>query len=52
MAIELPLDFNEDLYFILNPDVLTINSNVRQRQFMPQIDTTIEWSRLLKFIQN
>ena len=50
-----PLDYRlEDIidFFELNPDVLAINSNVRQRQFMPQIDTTIEWNRLLKFAQN
>lgn len=50
-----PLDYRLDdiiNFFTLNPEVLAINSNVRQRQFIPQIDTTIEWNRLLKFAQN
>jgi N,N'-diacetyllegionaminate synthase len=47
-----PLDYRlEDIieFFELNPDVLAINSNIRQRQFIPQINTTIEWNRLLQF---
>ena len=34
-------------YFEQHPEVLAINSMVRQRQAPPQVDTGIEWHRLL-----
>lgn len=35
-------------FFTLHPEVLAINSMVRQRQAPPQVDTSIEWHRLLQ----
>lgn len=34
-------------FFKAHPDVLIINSMVRQRQAPPQVNTTLEWRRLL-----
>lgn len=35
-------------FFRDNPQVLAINAGVRQRQAPPEVDTTMEWNRLLK----
>jgi len=34
-------------FFTTNPEVLAINAGVRQRQAPPQVDTGLEWVRLL-----
>lgn len=34
-------------FFTSHPEVLAINAGVRQRQAPPQVDTSIEWQRLL-----
>lgn len=35
-------------FFETHPEVLEINSMVRQRQFVPEIDTSMDWHRLLR----
>lgn len=34
-------------FFQANPQVLAVNAGVRQRQAPPEVDTTLEWRRLL-----
>lgn len=46
-ALDYRLDDIVD-FFEAHPEVLAINSMVRQRQAPPQVDTSIEWRRLLE----